>query len=61
MLSEDKYYSIKPRIEIEIRYQTSFDSKFNQRKTENTKKYKDLIDDGYEINDGKLEKKEGLE
>ena len=56
-----KYYSIKPRIEIEIRYQTSFDSKFNQRKTENTKKYKDLIDDGYEINDGKLEKKEGLE
>lgn len=56
-----KYYSIKPRIEIEIRYQTSHDSKYNQRKTENTKKYKDLIDDGYELINGKLVKKEGLD
>lgn len=57
-----KFYSIKPRIEIEIRYQLNHDCKFNQRKTENSSSYKKLIDSGYEFIDGSLQiNKEGLE
>ena len=58
-----KYYSIKPRIEIEIRYQVSHDSKYNKRKTESTVAYKKMIESGYEQNNGVLRKdeKEGLE
>lgn len=51
-----KYFSIKPRIEIDIRYQTDHDSKYNQNKTENTKKFKSYISDGYKYELGILEK-----
>ncbi len=33
-----KYYSIKPRVEIEISYMTDFDSNYNKRKINNMKK-----------------------
>lgn len=56
-----KYFSIKPRVEIDIRYQCDYDSKYNKRKTENTKNYKTYIDNGYSFDNGSLEKKEGLE
>lgn len=56
-----KYYSIKPRVEIEIRYQLNYDSRFNQKKTENTKNYQKYIDNGYQYNNGSLEIIEGLE
>lgn len=36
-----KYYSVKPRIEIKIKYMTKYDSKFNKRKVESWKFYKD--------------------
>ena len=54
-----KYYSIKPRIEIEIKYQVDHDSKFNKRKTESTVAYKKRIESGYRIaDDGTLQKEE---
>lgn len=56
-----KYYSIKPRIEIDIRYQSDYDSKYNKKKTENTKNYKNYIDQGYNFDNGYLQNKEGLE
>ena len=56
-----KYYSIKPRIEIEIRYQVSHDSKYNKRKTESTVAYKKMIDSGYTEINGVLRKEEGLD
>ena len=34
----DKYYSIKPRVEIEISYMTDFDSNYNKKKILNMKK-----------------------
>lgn len=37
----EKFYSLKPRLEITIRYQTDFDSKFNRRKVTSSKSYKD--------------------
>lgn len=37
----EKFYSLKPRLEIRIRYQTDFDSKYNRRKVTSTKSYKD--------------------
>ena len=40
--SVEKFYSIKPRIEIHLRYQTQFDSKYNEKKTLNSKVYKEL-------------------
>jgi Holliday junction resolvase RusA-like endonuclease len=36
----EKFYSIKPRLKIILRYQTEFDSAYNRRKTENGAKYK---------------------
>ena len=39
-----KFYSIKPRVIINIRYQTDFDSEFNKRKILETKSYQDLVD-----------------
>ena len=39
-----KYYSIKPRIKIKLRYQESFDSNYNRRKTIRTIAYKRLIE-----------------
>lgn len=56
-----KYYSIKPRIEIDIKYQIDYDSKFNRKKTENTKNYKKYIDDNFIFKNGYLQKIEGLE
>lgn len=56
-----KYYSIKPRIEIEIKYQLEHDSRYNQRKIENSSAYKKLIDNGYRFIDGSLQINEGLE
>lgn len=41
--SVEKFYSIKPRIEICIRYQTQFDSMYNKKKTLNSKTYQDLL------------------
>lgn len=38
-----KYYSIKPRVIIKIRYQTDFDCSFNQRKILESKGYQDLV------------------
>ena len=39
----EKYYSLKPRVNIHIRWQDDFDSKYNRRKIENTIAYKELI------------------
>lgn len=39
----EKYYSLKPRIELFISYQDGFDSKFNKKRVENTKAFKNLI------------------
>lgn len=39
-----KYYSIKPRVIIKIRYQTDFDCPFNRRKILESKGYQDLVD-----------------
>lgn len=38
-----KFYSIKPRVIINIRYQTDFDSEFNKRKILDTKAFQDRI------------------
>lgn len=40
--SVEKYFSIRPRVEINIQYQRGFDSKYNQKKAENTKAFKTL-------------------
>ena len=58
-----KYYSIKPRIEIEMRYQVSHDCKYNEKKTKSMISYKRMIDSGYKLIDGALinKNKEGLE
>lgn len=37
----DKYYSVKPRLEIRIRYQTGFDSRYNERRITKSKSYID--------------------
>ncbi len=51
-----KQYSIKPRIEINLKYQEEFDSKFNRRKATSSSGYKKLEDAGYEYNSGVLTK-----
>lgn len=40
----DKWYSIKPKVDVKISYQEDFDSKYNRRKVCNSKTYKDLIE-----------------
>ena len=45
----DKFYSIKPRIEVIIRYQERFDTKFNERKMLSTKGFKELVTERYDI------------
>jgi Holliday junction resolvase RusA-like endonuclease len=42
----EKYYSVKPRVEITIKYQMGFDSKFNKRRTESSKSYKEAVETG---------------
>lgn len=41
----EKYYSLKPRIELFISYQDDFDSNFNRKRIENSKAYKALINE----------------
>ena len=42
----EKYYSIKPRIKILLRFQETFDCKFNERKTLQSVGYKKLVEGG---------------
>lgn len=42
----EKYYSIKPRVVITLKYQKGFDSKFNKRRIETSKSYKEAIEIG---------------
>jgi Holliday junction resolvase RusA-like endonuclease len=42
--TSDKYYCVKPRVDLTIEYQDDYDSKYNKRKIESSKMYKDLID-----------------
>ena len=42
----EKYYSIKPRVEIDIQYQKGFDSKFNKRKIVNSTAYQEYVEFG---------------
>ncbi len=44
--SVEKFFSIKPRVLIQLRYQCGFDSKYNQRKLEGTKAFKKLQSQG---------------
>lgn len=39
-----KLYSIKPRIEVKIRFMEKYDCKYNMKKVKNRKQYKDRID-----------------
>jgi len=45
----EKYYSVKPRVEIMINYQKGFDSKFNKRRVTTSKSFKDAIELGHII------------
>lgn len=40
----EKYYSIKPRIKIHLRYQETFDCKYNERKTLQSVGYKKIFE-----------------
>lgn len=42
----EKYYSIKPRVVINIKYQVGFDSKFNKRRIINSTNFKKAIEVG---------------
>lgn len=39
----EKFYSLKPKIEITVMYQSGFDCKYNQRKMTSSKSYKNLL------------------
>lgn len=41
--TSDKYYCVKPRVDLTIEYQDDYDSKYNKRKIESSKMYKDLV------------------
>jgi len=41
----EKFYSIKPRVEICLKYQSDYDSKFNKRRTEHSIAYVNLMND----------------
>ena len=45
----EKYYSVKPRVEIIMQYQMGYDSKFNKRRTENSKAFKEALELGHII------------
>jgi Holliday junction resolvase RusA-like endonuclease len=47
-----KFYSIKPRIEIHIEFMEKYDSKYNKKRVESRKQYNDLIN--------KIEKRESI-
>lgn len=40
----EKFYSLKPRLLIQIRYQTGFDSRYNEKRIQGSKAYKDEFD-----------------
>ena len=42
----EKYYSVKPRVEISIKYQLGFDSKFNKKRIIRSKSFKEAIEIG---------------
>ena len=42
----EKHYSVKPRVEIEIKYQEGFDSKFNKRRIQSSKAYNKAVEAG---------------
>lgn len=44
--SVEKFFSLKPRVEIKISYQCGFDSNYNAKKAEGTKAFKKLKSDG---------------
>lgn len=39
----EKFYSIKPRVEIELSYATTFDCEYNRKRTLNSKKFVSLV------------------
>lgn len=41
-----KYYSVKPRVEINIKYQQGFDSRFNKRRITSSTAYKKAVEVG---------------
>lgn len=41
--TSEKYYCIKPRVDITIEYQVDYDSKYNKRRIESSKMYQDLV------------------
>lgn len=45
----EKYYSVKPRVEIILKYQLGYDSKFNKRRMETSKNYKEAVEMGHII------------
>ena len=42
----EKFYSVKPRVVISIKYQIGFDSKFNKRRILNSTNFKKAIEIG---------------
>ena len=45
----EKYFSVKPRIEINIQYQLGYDSKYNKRRIEKQKAFIDAVETGHII------------
>lgn len=41
--TSEKYYCLKPRVDLTIEYQVDYDSKYNKRRIESSKMYKKLI------------------
>lgn len=39
-----KFYSLRPHVDIRLEYQESYDSAYNQKRIENSKSYKNMID-----------------
>lgn len=45
----EKFYSVKPRVDITIKYQKGFDSRYNERRTLKSKSFVDAIEMGHII------------
>jgi Holliday junction resolvase RusA-like endonuclease len=45
----EKFYSVKPRVEINIKYQLGYDSRYNKRRIQSSKAYKEAIETGHII------------
>lgn len=43
--SSNKYFSIRPHVDIFIQYQEDYDSDYNRKRVENSKSYKKLMND----------------